>query len=299
MMLFKALLSLAIVTTALSDCVIHNNGTLPPGIATGDLKTPIDYSKTWTQEAACPEFFGVPSCCTDASNSAALDNFQKLSTAFGNAGAGCDLCAANIRRFFCYFACDPNQSEYMTFNDYEEIEIWNSTSNQLQNISVLNVSMGYNANQACELFGSCSKISFLTEISAGGSALGFFTFLFDRGLEDSSIKVLVSMANQGGLQFTTPVHKCNESYPNGFDDLGYPVPGTCPCNFCTDSCEPLEYVEYGALTDGFKSGSVILGYVFALVLTIGVVFYKTFTKQRRNDRSVQGRLVHNETSGDD
>jgi len=296
--LFHIFLSLGLIAIVSSDCVILNNGTLPPMQATGDLTKPIDYSKTWTQQPACPEFSGVPSCCTDASNSAALDNFQKLSTAFGNAGAGCDLCAANIQRFFCYFGCAPNQSDWMTFNDFEQYEIWNSTSNQVQNITVVNVSMTYNADQACQLFGSCSKISFLTEISAGGSALGFFTFLFDRGIEDSSIKVIVSMANEGGLTFTTPPHRCNESFPDGFDDQGYPVPGTCPCNFCEDSCEPLEYVKYGGLTDGFNSSNVILGYVFALVLTIGVVLYRGFRKQQQRTNRNQAGLIHNESSRD-
>jgi len=295
-MFFSILLSLGFIAIVSGDCIIHNNGTLPPMYATGDDRTPIDYSKIWTQEPACPEFVGVPSCCTEASNNAALDNFQKLGTAFGNAGAGCDLCAANIRRFFCYFACDPNQSNWMSFNDYETYEIWNSTSNQVQNISVLNVSMAYNSDEACSLFGSCSKISFLTEISAGGSALGFFTFLFDRGIEDSSIKVLVSMNNTGGLKFTTPPHHCNESYPDGVDDLGYPVPGTCPCNYCEDSCEPLQYATYGGLTDGFKASSVILGYVFAFVLTVGIVLYRAFRKQQRIRQGSSSELLQNERS---
>jgi len=297
-MLFHIFLSLALATIASGDCVILNNGTLPPQQATGDATTPIDYSATWTQEPACPEFYGKPSCCTDASNSAALENFQKIGTAFGNAGAGCDLCAANIRRFFCYFGCDPNQSDWMKFNDFESYEIWNSTSNQVQNITVVNVSMAYNADEACSLFGSCSKISFLTEISAGGSALGYFTFLFDRGIEDSSIKVLVSMNNTGGMKFTTPPHHCNESYPDGFDELGYPVPGTCPCNYCEDACEPLQYAGYGGLTDGFNSYSVILGYVFAFVLTVGMVLYRGFRKQQHNRQQRSG-LLHDETSRDE
>ena len=269
-----------IISIVYSDCVLYNNGTLPPMFASPDRTKPRDYSTEWSDSPACPDFVGVDSCCSDASNAASYDNFGKIRTAFGNQGGGCDLCAANIQRFFCYFACAPNQSEFMKFIEYKEMEVWNTTTNKLMKMNVTSVELNYSASQGCDLFHSCSKISFLTQISAGGSAQGFFTFLFDRGIEDSAIEVKVRVVNEGGLAFVTPPHKCNVTYPNGTDEFGYEIKGSCPCNFCEDSCLPLDLTSYGSILDGFNFNNVILAYLFAGLLTLGITFLRGFRRKR-------------------
>jgi len=285
--------------TVYSDCALYNPSGGPPQNATGDQRTPRDYSKEWKDPPACPDFYGVDSCCTDYANSAAYYNYQKIRTAFGNAAAGCDICAANIERFFCYYSCHPQQDKFVTFIGYDIITIWNDTSNTEVDMNVTVVNITYNANQACQLFQSCSKIAFLTEISAGGSAQGFFTFLFDRGILESYTKVNVAVVNEGGLFFDPPPHRCNETFPDGYDDLGYQIPGNCSCNFCQDSCEPLQFVPYGNITDGFNSSSVVMGYLFAILLTVGVTFYNVFKKQRSQNQSSsysQRTLLHNDST---
>jgi len=290
---------LCLFTQVYSDCAIFSESDGPPVNATGELRIPKDHTDEWSGPIACPEFVGKPSCCGDWSNNAAYENFQKIKTAFGNQGAGCDVCAANIMRFFCYYACSPDQSDWLTWLKLETIEAWNDTSGKLVTMDVARVNMTFNAGQACSLFQSCSKISFLTEISAGGSALGFFTFLFDRGVIESYTKVDMQVVNQGGLAFVTEPHICNATFPDGRDEFGYEIPGTCPCNFCQDACEPLNYVTYGSVTDGFSSGKVILAYLFAILLTIGVTFLKSFKKNRiENGRrgSNQRNLIDSSTT---
>jgi len=283
-----------------SDCEIFSGGDGPPTHATGEMRIPKDHTDEWVAPYACPEFADKPSCCGAWSNDAAFENFQKIKTAFGNQGGGCDICAANIMRFFCYYACSPDQSDWLKFWKYDQIEAWNDTSGKLVTMDVARVNMTFNAQQACDLFQSCSKISFLTQISAGGSALGFFTFLFDRGVVESWTKVDVKVVNQGGLQFVTPPYKCNQTFPEGRDEFGYEIPGTCPCNFCQDSCEPLTYVTYGSVSDGFSSGRVILAYLFAVLLTIGVTFLRSFRKQRTEHaprrNSGQRNLIESSTT---
>lgn len=266
-------------TIAYSDCVIMSTNTGAPANATGDDAIPKDYSQTWTGGVACPEFMGKPSCCNDYFNNPTVNDFEKLKTAFGNSGGGCDLCAANVMRFFCYYACSPNQTDFMHLNTYKDVTVINDTTNEPVTINVADINITYNSNDACSFFESCSKITFLTEISAGSSALGFITFQFDRGISTSFSQVHVNLVNDGGLKFETPPHRCNETYPSGYDQYGFPVPGNCSCNFCSDSCAPVIEVPYGSIQDGLNTSHILLAYLFAILLTATTAFIKKWKRQ--------------------
>lgn len=44
------------------------------------------------------------------------ESFLKIDTVFGSStsggSGGCDLCAINLKRFWCQYACDPNQANF-------------------------------------------------------------------------------------------------------------------------------------------------------------------------------------------
>lgn len=44
-----------------------------------------------------------------------VENFKKIDAVFGGSG-GCDLCAINLKRFWCQYACDPNQGNFSKVN---------------------------------------------------------------------------------------------------------------------------------------------------------------------------------------
>jgi len=266
-------------STAYSDCVIMSTSTGAPANATGDDAIPKDYSQCWTGGIACPEFQGRPSCCNDLFNNPTVLDFEKLKTAFGNSGGGCDLCAANVMRFYCYYACSPNQTDFMHLNGYKDVTVINDTTNEPVTINVADINITYNSDDACNFFESCSKITFLSEISAGSSALGFITFQFDRGIATSFSQVHVAMKNEGGLKFETPPHRCNETFSGGQDQYGYPVPGNCSCNFCADSCEPVTEVPYGSIVDGLNTSHILLAYLFAILLTATHAFIRKWKNQ--------------------
>ena len=49
-----------------------------------------------------------------------LDNFKKIDTVFGSSSSGgsggCDLCAINLKRFWCTYACAHNQEDWVDVN---------------------------------------------------------------------------------------------------------------------------------------------------------------------------------------
>jgi len=63
----------------------------------------------------CSEFLGKDSCCNDGQNILLSHNFQTLGYIFGNEYGGCDICAINLKRFWCEFTCSPNQSDFSKF----------------------------------------------------------------------------------------------------------------------------------------------------------------------------------------
>jgi len=272
-------LILSFLSLVYCDCVIMSEYGAAPSHVTGDDAKPKDYSTEWGNLIACPEFKDTLSCCNGAFNEDNYKNFKKLETAFGNHGGGCDVCAANIERFYCYYACSPHQSDFMTFNGYKTVLVINDTTGLPVNITAADISLSLNGDHACKIFESCSKIAFLTQISAGSSALGFITFQFDRGITDSYSQVHVTLKNIGGLNFTTPPHSCNKTFPTGKDEFGYEIPGKCSCNSCSDSCAPLEMVPYGSIIEGFDYYRIILTYFLAALLTIGCHLLRRF-KQR-------------------
>ncbi len=60
----------------------------------------------------CPEFKGKPACCSDTQNILMKNNFDSLDGLFGSKYGGCDVCAVNLKRFWCHFTCNPNQSDF-------------------------------------------------------------------------------------------------------------------------------------------------------------------------------------------
>ena len=279
-MWLPSLLTFCLISAVYSDCVVLQvDPSGPPAPAVGNLTKPAPYYQDWDSGVACPEWNNSVSCCNENANALTYANFQKLQTAFGSSTGGCDVCAANVKRFFCTFMCSPDQDKFLSWNGYKEVTVYSDTDNQPVTLNVSSVNLTLNADHACGIYQSCSKITFLTEISAGSSALGLISFLFDRGVDTSFEEVKVSVNNTGGMKFSTPPHSCNETFPNHQDDFGYEIDNACPCSFCADSCKPLDLVSYGKIQDGFNASNVILAYMFAVLLTIGCAFVKKFRKQ--------------------
>jgi hypothetical protein len=65
--------------------------------------------------SACTEYLepGRLGCCNIYNDAATLENFKQIDGLFGSQGGGCDICAINLKRFWCQYSCSARQNEFM------------------------------------------------------------------------------------------------------------------------------------------------------------------------------------------
>lgn len=57
----------------------------------------------------CVEYNGKLGCCDDNNDVAQVSSYIQIDGVFGSQGDGCDICAINLKRFWCEYACSPRQ----------------------------------------------------------------------------------------------------------------------------------------------------------------------------------------------
>lgn len=116
-MTLRLLLLAILVVIAFSDCAFVVDNDLKPHKAEGDEVKPSPI--TWT--VSCSEWMNdtdpLLGCCNSNSYSQTLVSFQKIDTIFASSttsggSGGCDLCAINLKRFWCMYSCAPNQANF-------------------------------------------------------------------------------------------------------------------------------------------------------------------------------------------
>lgn len=65
---------------------------------------------------ACAEYMegDALGCCNEYADKNTMMNFEAIDGLFGSQGGGCDICAINLKRFWCEYACSPRQSEFVS-----------------------------------------------------------------------------------------------------------------------------------------------------------------------------------------
>ena len=80
---------------------------------------PMNYTEN---EQICKDYIGSNVCCNKANAKLTADNFKQLDGALSSSAGGCDICAINLKRLWCEYACSPRQHEFLkvssTYSDY-------------------------------------------------------------------------------------------------------------------------------------------------------------------------------------
>jgi hypothetical protein len=127
-----------------------------------------------TEQTQCLEYNGKLGCCDLNNDNQQVGSYIEIDGIFGSRGDGCDHCAINLKRFWCEYACSPNQADFVKITDgYYPIP---DPEKPGENITVQLVNITVEAQTACDLYNSCKRISFVTSVSAMGSPAGFLTF---------------------------------------------------------------------------------------------------------------------------
>lgn len=88
------------------DCNVDDPSCLP---------SPTNHTKPeplFGPDVVCNEFLGKDACCNNGQNKLLGHNFETISYIFGSDYGGCDICAVNLKRFWCEFTCSPDQDKF-------------------------------------------------------------------------------------------------------------------------------------------------------------------------------------------
>lgn len=97
---FLLLALLGLVSLAEARCMYNLNDTYYPFRTDAE---PFELG----QLSACKDYIepGRLGCCNRYNDEATLKNFKQIDGIFGKQGGGCDICAINLKRFWCQYAC--------------------------------------------------------------------------------------------------------------------------------------------------------------------------------------------------
>jgi len=217
---------------------------------------------------------GAELCCNDGQNTLLTNQFNLLGLTFGSVGGdgGCDLCAANLMRYFCYYTCSPIQANYMTINGY--VNFTDPFSKKNKTVLSMNYTNSYET--ACQIFESCKTTAYVSQMSAMQSGKGLLNMLGQNAPSQGPtlINMFFETDPQKGV-LIPQMDKCSEIVGE-FDRWGYKIPKNCSCNSCASMCtQDWDYTEaLPGQFDGLELRSVLTLYafilIFALVCTFGV-----------------------------
>lgn len=132
----------------------------------------------------CKEYNGKQGCCNANSDKQQINSYQSIDGIFSSLGDGCDICAVNLKRFWCEYACSPEQASFVSVeNGYFPVP--NPTKPD-QIVMAQKVNITINAQTACDLYSSCSRNAFVSSVSAMNTPAGFLSFLGANSINDAS-----------------------------------------------------------------------------------------------------------------
>ena len=223
-------------------------------------------------------FIGEDVCCNSDQNSGMLYKFFLLDNTFGHVVGGCDICSANMKRLWCYFTCSPNQENFVAPGPQAVVPspIDNSP------IQIMLVNFTVTNSLSCELYESCQKCPYVTEVSAMQSPEGFLQF---QGYEGIPIGLLWTtfFFDDGPSSLDLSYLACTENITNAY---GYPVT-PCSCNNCIGECAADYYVSSPSTLHGLNWPLVGFFYLGILIFSIILLFIQYKINKKRNQEVTQ------------
>ena len=221
----------------------------------------------------CPDFEGIKTCCTEYQISQLQKNFLAIESIFGGDG-GCDICVVNLKRFWCYFTCAPNQAEFL--------EVGNLTNYVIdgKEYELRDITFYLNDDTNCELFKSCKKTKFVAQVPSMGNAIGFTNFQGINAYSKIPVYVTMKIDNERGLKYDNDA--CNLEVPSNQIVRGYKNISSCTCNTCEYSCN-YDFDSSISFTNGMNITLIIVFYIFVFIATICLFLYKNYFGSKESD----------------
>lgn len=246
----------------------------------------------------CPDLYDTDVCCSDYAIADQKSKFILLDEALGAAGTGCSICAANLKRFYCHFSCDPNQDKWATkVSVVDHDDKFPSINHSLGKVDA-----HVDYKLVCNIFESCQDINFVSALGASASPQGFFNLQASQGVTQGNLIInwIYDYSPVPALQpYTFPVNGCDSDFSATCTDIegctdpqGYALStGTCACLNCQKACKATDYSQYlgeRTMTTGINWKRIFITLLIVIVQVILSGLYTYFKK--KNSKAQKKRI---------
>jgi hypothetical protein len=150
------------------------------------------------------------------------------------------------------------------------------------NYTLLMIQMNLNSKMNCDLFNSCKKTKYASQVVAMSNAIGFTTFQGTEAYRKTPVFISMNYKKEGGLEY--PIDTCDTQAVDG-KVRGYYVQDTCKCNSCDRACQFNIKTAFPIL-EGFSFSTVGFFYLFVIIFTFFITLCKSYNRKKNpNDHS--------------
>ena len=207
-------------------------------------------------EGPCPFLDGNDDlCCDNDSASLMQANYDALDGVFLN---DCSICAVNLKRMWCEYACNPEKAGFVEFTGYDYDDEGNPT--------YAYITITENEDYACDIFKSCENEAFIA-LSDITSSIQFMDFLGYNGKEQSR-SVITFKLNEDPAALDGEAYPCETDIPEDGVFDGYQSNTNSTCAFCSGRCVAPDVNDNIGFLDGFNWHLVGWSYFCFIIFTI-------------------------------
>lgn len=187
-------------------------------------------------------------------------NYDQLDAVFAN---DCPICAVNLKRMWCEYACNPNKGNWLFWHDDVTLDGQEYTNVQVQ----------IDSDYACGIFQSCAKESYIAQAGIT-SAIAFLDFMGSNGAPYSLSFINFTLVTNSTLDNALQGMEdeawwpCDFPVPEDATLLGYDNIYNTTCSFCDAACTPPIVDDSIGFLDGLSWKLVGWNYFAFVVFTI-------------------------------
>ncbi len=162
------------------------------------------------------------------------------------------------------------------------------------NYTLLMIEMNVNSRMNCELFNSCKKTKYASQVVAMSNAIGFMSFQGTESYRKAPIFIAMNFTKEVGLDFE--IDTCDTKPVDG-KVRGYYVEDTCKCNSCEKSCQYDIKTSFPIL-EGFSIFTVGIFYLFVFIFTLIISLCKSYYKDKNPEDHSRSSSLNTEYAVD-
>jgi hypothetical protein len=212
---------------------------------------------------------------------------KQIDGVFATVSGGCDVCAINLKRLWCEYACSPRQADFLVVS--QEYYEYPDPERPGKTIIAQEANLTIEASTACAIYDSCKRVPFVTSVSAMGSPAGFLNFQGHNAIDNAlqNINVFFTYDPAKGLYFNNATGKTKTEDATPCNYTGTELHGfacqACNCNTCAESCDNsqgFQYTESSVLED-FNYPLVLGIWGGAIAVATGLTLFRIQRGQRK------------------